>query len=158
MHKLALVVCAVASVLASGCEEAGPASLHGSVAVSPLVSTCTAESPPGTACTLTGLASVLVDERGGRDVQLELLSLAVRDAEGQDMQATPAAVSSKEVRAAAGSSVVFAHGHLSIPYSVAFTSAYLRSPFTLVVHVRGRDTAGNAVETDCSALASVGGR
>ncbi len=143
------------ATLAVGCEVAGPASLYASASVSPLVSSWTSESPPGTPCTLTGLVSVLLQERSGRDVQLESLSSAVRDTEGRDMQAWPAVVSSDQVRAAAGSSMVGAHGQLSIPYPLTFTSAYLRSPFTLVVHVRGLDTAGNAVETNCAVLTSV---
>ncbi len=148
-------VMAGVAVVAVGCEKPGPASLYASASVSPLVSSCTSQDPPGTACTLTGLVNVLVQERSGRDVQLESLSSALRDSEGHDMQATPAAVSPDEVRISAGSSVVGAHGQLSITYSLAFTSPYLRSPFTLLVHVRGLDTAGNTVETECSAVASV---
>ena len=151
---------AVASIVAlawlgSGCEDTRPAVLHAGVTILDSEDSCAFDSPPGTSCTITRTLTVIIQEEGGRDVHLESMSGVLWDSRGmQDMHAAPAMLSSDDIRVAAGTSVVPAHGQLSIPYKLGFTIVrpYILGPLTAMVSVRGRDTADNLLEAKAEAF------
>jgi hypothetical protein len=151
MRKLATGGVAALTWLASGCGNTQPASLHASVVIIETDGSCVSGTAPGTSCSVTRTLNVILHEDGGRDVQLESVSAVLWDTRGmQDMHATPSMLSSVDIRRAAGSNVVPGHGQLAIPYALGFTvvQPYILGPLKVMVHVRGRDTADNAIEAD----------
>jgi hypothetical protein len=154
-HRLAVASIGALVWVGSGCERSGPGSLNASVAIVDAEDSCAFDSPPGTSCTITRTLTVLVQEEGGRDVQLELVSGVLWDGRSMsDVHAEPAMLSSSDIRAAVGTSVVPAQGRLSLPYKLGLTIVRPYLPFSLTVRVsvRGRDTGGNLVEASCESV------
>jgi hypothetical protein len=155
IHRLAVASIGALVWLASGCESSTPGRLNASVTIVDSEDSCAFDSPPGTSCTITRTLTVLLQEEGGRDVQLESVSGVLWDGRGmQDMHAVPAMLSSSDIRAAVGTSVVPAHGQLSIPYKLRFSIVrpYLPFALTVMVSVRGRDTGDNLIEANCESV------
>jgi len=149
---LAVVGVGALAWVASGCESGGTGSLRASVTKVDSGDSCTLDSPPGTSCTITRTLSVLIQEDGGRDVELNSVSGVLWDLRTMsDVHAEPAALSSNEIRAAAGTTVVPGHGQLSLPYKLELTLVrpYLPMSLTAKISVHGRDTGGNVVEAAC---------
>ena len=122
--------------VASGCESSRPGSLHATVSIVDSEDSCAFDSPPGTSCTITRTLSVLIQEDAGRDVHLESVSGVLWDIRGmQDVHAVLAMLSSSDIRAAVGTSVVPAYGQLSLPYKLGFTLVRPYLPFSLTVKV-----------------------
>jgi hypothetical protein len=72
-------------------------------------------------CTVTLTARVELGELEGRELRLRSLRTVVRDARtGQDLGATPGELTAEDIRRVAGSNVVAAHGHLTIPLTLQF--------------------------------------
>jgi hypothetical protein len=141
--------------LALGCDETPPASLQASVEIVESDGTCASEYSPGASCTVTRSLSITVQEVGGRDVHLELVSGVLWDTRGmQNMHAEPAALSATDIRNAVGSSVVPAHRQLVVPYDLAVTliRPFILGPVKVMVHVRGRDGGDNVIEADGEAF------
>jgi hypothetical protein len=81
------------------------------------------ESPvtPEATCTVTLTARVELGELEGRDWNIASVRGAVRDGRsGQDLRAVPGVLTSHEIRRLAGSSVLAAHGRLTIPLELRF--------------------------------------
>ena len=155
IHRLAVGSIGALVWVASGCERTPPARLSASVTIVESDEGCAFDSPPGTSCTITRTLSVLIQEEAGRDVHLESVSAVLWDRRGmQDEHAVPAMLSSNDIRAAVGTSVVPAHGQLSLPYKLGFTLVrpYLPFALTVKVNVRGRDTGDNLVEANCESV------
>lgn len=155
VQQLTVACIAAIAWLAPGCREARPGRLTASVTIVDSENSCAFDSPPGTSCTITRMLSVTIQEEDGRDVHLESVSGVLWDTRGmQDMHAVPAVLSSDDIRVAVGTSVVPAHGQLSIPYKLGFTIVrpYILGPLTAMVSVRGRDTAENVIEANSEAL------
>ncbi len=154
-HRLAVAGIGALAWVASGCESSRPGSLLASVTIVDSEDTCAFDSPPGSSCTITRTLMVLLQEEGGRDVQLESVSGVLWDGRSMsDVHAEPVMLSSSDIRAAVGTSVVPAHGRLSLPYKLGFTIVRPYLPFSLAakVSVRGRDTGGNLVEANCESV------
>ncbi|HKC12231.1 MAG TPA: hypothetical protein VKI41_09380, partial [Vicinamibacteria bacterium] len=108
-------------------------------------------------CTVTMRARVAIEEVGGRDVYLDSVAGTVWDTRGRDnLQAVPALLSSDDIMRIAGSTVIQAHGQLTIEYELHYLVGqapfYINGPPLLLVLVRGRDAAGNIVETSSPGL------
>jgi len=81
------------------------------------------ESPvtPESTCTVTMTARVELGELEGRDWNLASVQGVVRDGRsGQDLRAVPGVLTSDDIRRLAGSSVLAAHGRLTIPLELRF--------------------------------------
>jgi hypothetical protein len=154
-YRLAVASIGALAWVAFGCESSRPGSLHATVSIVDSEDSCAFDSPPGTTCTITRTLTVLLQEDGGRDVQLESVSGVLWDGRSMsDVHAGPAMLSSSDIRAAVGTSVVPAHGQLSLRYKLGFTILRPYLPFSLAakVSVRGRDTGGNLVEANCESV------
>jgi hypothetical protein len=82
----------------------------------------------------------MLGELEGREWHLQSIQGIVRDSRsGQDLQAFPAALSAEDIRQLAGSSVLPAHGQLTIPLQFQFLigepSYYVDGPHELQVTV-----------------------
>ncbi len=155
IHRLAVASMGALVWVASGCESTPPARLSASVTIVDSEDGCAFDSPPGTSCKITRTLSIVLQEEGGRDVHLESVSGVLWDGRSMsDVHAEPAMLSSTEIQAAVGTSVVPAHGRLSLPYKLGFTIVrpYLPLALTVKVNVRGRDTGDNLVEANCEAV------
>jgi hypothetical protein len=122
-YRLAVASIGALAWVAFGCESSRPGSLHATVSIVDSEDSCAFDSPPGTTCTITRTLTVLLQEDGGRDVQLESVSGVLWDGRSMsDVHAEPAMLLSSDIRAAVGTSVVPAHGQLSLRYKLG--SAY----------------------------------
>ncbi len=154
-HRLAVGSIGALVWVASGCESSRPGGLHATVSIVDSEDNCAFDSPPGTSCTITRTLTVFLQEEGGQDVQLESVSGVLWDGRSMsDVHAEPAMLLSSDIRAAVGTSVVPAHGQLSLRYKLGFTIVRPYLPFSLTakVSVRGRDTGGNLVEAKCESV------
>jgi hypothetical protein len=155
VRHLALYGVALAAVMALSCHDRAPGSIQASVVGVQWGGSCASESTSGTTCSVIRTVSITVEEVGGRDVSLQSVSGVLWDTRAmQDMRAQPAALSSADVRQAAGSNVVPSHGQLVIPYELEFTVVWPRimGPLEVRIHVRGRDDSNNVIEADCQSF------
>jgi hypothetical protein len=147
-------VLVIAAVSLAGCGDP-PASLRASLVFEGFDLACASPADPRTTCTKTITLEILVQEEAGRDVYLKSVSGVLWDTRSmQDMHATPAALSSEDIRSAVGSSVVSGHGQRPIPYALgfSFTQPAILGPLKAMVRVRGVDTAGNLLEASCEGI------
>ena len=100
------------------------------------------ESPvtPEATCTITMTARVELGELEGRDWNISSVQAVVRDGRsGQDLRAVPGVLTSDEIRRLTGSSVLAAHGRLTIPLELRFVIGqapfYVDGPHELQVIV-----------------------
>ena len=101
---------------------------------------CESPATPEASCTVTMTAHVDVAELEGREWQLLSIQGVVRDGRsGQDLHAIPGVLTSEDIRRIAGSSVLPAHGRLTIPLELQFTVGqapyYVDGPHELHVTV-----------------------
>src|SRR5258708_21799592 len=95
-------------------------------------------------------ARVAIEEVGGRDVYLDSVAGTVWDTRGRDnLQAVSALLSSDDIMRIAGSTVIQAHGQLTIEYQLHYlvvqAPCYITGPPLLLVPVRGTAAAGTIV-------------
>jgi len=155
VRNLALNGVALVAFVALSCHDRAPGSIQASVVTVQWGGTCLSESTPGASCSVTRTVSITVQEVGGRDVSLQSVSGVLWDTRAmQDMHAQPAALSSADIRQAAGSNVVPSHGQLVIPYELEFTVVWphIMGPLEVRIHVRGRDDSDNVIEADCESF------
>ncbi len=91
-------------------------------------------------CTVTMTARVELGELEDREWHLGSLQSVVRDSRsGQDLGAAPAALTSDDIRRLAGSSMLTAHGRLTIPLTLQFVVGqppfYIDGPHELHVTI-----------------------
>jgi hypothetical protein len=109
---------------------------------------CNLESQ-GSVCRVSVDVSVSLQETSGREVAVESLAGMLYDTRAmQDLRASPASMSSADIRAAAGASTMAAGGTLKVPYTLSweYLEPAIVGPTKAIVRVRGMDSSGNVVE------------
>jgi hypothetical protein len=155
MRRVLMCVAAAVAALGSldgGCGHDRSASLEATVEITGSDNSCASGWVVGQVCTITTTLAVSVQEVGGDDVHLETVSGVLWDRRAMtDLHASPASLAESEIRAAAGSSLVAAHGRLTIPYVLEFSVVQpsILGPIDARVRVSGRDSRGRAIEADC---------
>jgi hypothetical protein len=103
-------------------------------------SVCQSPATPESTCTVTMTARVELAELEGREWHLASLLSVVRDGRGdQDLRASPGKLTAEDIRRLAGTNILTAHGHLSIPLTLQFVVGqapfYIDGPHELHVTI-----------------------